>query len=184
MTLYFITGNVHKLDEINQILSPEVKIKQLDIDLDEIQSLKAEEVIKHKLLQAMEKHKGEFIVEDTSIYIDALNGFPGPLIKWFFKALGKNGIADIVLKIGKTTATVKTIIGYSDGKELLFFEGTIDGNIVAPRAESDFGFDPIFVPLGQDKTFAEMGTSEKNKISHRRKATLKFKEYYLSKNKK
>jgi XTP/dITP diphosphohydrolase len=71
------------------------------------------------------------------------------------------------------------VIGYSNGKEVLFFEGIIKGKIVKQKGESGFGWDPIFVPEGKTKTFAEMTIKEKNSISHRKKALEKFKKYYL-----
>jgi non-canonical purine NTP pyrophosphatase (RdgB/HAM1 family) len=79
-------------------------------------------------------------------------------------------------------AEAKATIGYSDGKEILFFEGIVRGKVVEEKGESDFGWDPIFQPEGFSKTFAEMAPEEKNKISHRGKAVRAFKEYYLTKN--
>ena len=179
MVLYFVTGNQHKLAEFNQILSPEIKVTQLKIELDEIQSIDSHEVIKHKLNEAAKHHSGEFLVEDTSLYLDALNGLPGPFIKWFMQTLGRKGMYNIVQKIGQYGAQAKTIIGYSNGKETLFFEGSIKGTIVEPKAESEFGWDPLFKPDGHNTSYAEMGKSEKNKISQRKQALKKFKEEYL-----
>lgn len=180
MPLYFITQNKHKMREFEQLLAPEIKVSQMGILLDEIQSLDPHEVIRHKLAEAAKHHKGEFLVEDTSLQLDALNGFPGPLIKWFITALGREGIYRIAQKLGDYGAKAKTIVGYSNGKEVLFFEGALRGAIVEPKAESEFGWDPLFKPEGHDKSFAEMGGEEKNKISQRRKALAKFKEYYLA----
>lgn len=179
MALHFITGNKHKLAEFNQILSPEIKIIQLEIELDEIQSIDPRKVIEHKLIEATKHHSGEFLVEDTSLYLDALNGLPGPLIKWFMQTLGRNGIYNIVQKTGQFGAQAKTIIGYSNGKEVLFFEGLVKGSIVEPKAESEFGWDPLFKPEGHAKSYAEIGKSEKNKISQRKQALEKFKARYL-----
>ncbi|MFA6268303.1 MAG: RdgB/HAM1 family non-canonical purine NTP pyrophosphatase [archaeon] len=181
MVLYFITGNKHKLEEFNQILFPEIKVEQLNIDLDEIQSTDPMEVIKHKLLEAQKHHKGELLVEDTSLYLDALNGFPGPLIKWFLNSVGREGIYQITQKLNNSNCFAKTMVGYYNGKEILFFEGIVKGKIVAPKSESEFGWDPLFMPEGKNQSFAEMSKEEKNSISHRKRALEKFKEYYLSK---
>ena len=78
MSLHFITGNKGKLLEVQSILGD---VTALDIDLAEIQSLDAHEIIKAKLDEARKHHNGQFIVEDTSLYFEALNGLPGPLIK-------------------------------------------------------------------------------------------------------
>jgi len=180
MELYFITGNEHKFEEFTQILSPEIKVYQKDIDLPEIQSIDPREVIRFKLIEASKYQQGELLVEDTSLTLEALNyKLPGPLIKWFVKALDRKGIFEIANKAGLFGAEAKTVVGYSNGKEVLFFEGIIKGKIVKQKGESGFGWDPIFVPEGKTKTFAEMTIKEKNSISHRKKALEKFKKYYL-----
>lgn len=87
--IYFITGNKNKFNEVKKIL-PEVE--QLDIDLTEIQETDAEAVVKAKVQEAFTKHQGPFLIEDTSLYLDALGGLPGPLIKWFMKPVGNYGL--------------------------------------------------------------------------------------------
>ena len=84
MSLYFITGSKGKFTEVQFIIP---NLKQLNIDLPEIQELDARKIIEAKLQSAFEHHAGEFIVEDTSLYLDCLNGLPGPLIKWFIKTI-------------------------------------------------------------------------------------------------
>ncbi len=175
--LYFITGNKNKFEEVGAVI-PE--IEQLDIDLPEIQELDAEEVVKAKLLEAFKHHDGEFIVEDTSVHIKALNGFPGPLVKWFTQALTHDGIVELVEKLGDSSCDMKTIIGYARNPEdIHFFEGVMSGKIVRRRdgGMGTFGWDPIFIPDGYTKTFAEMGREEKNQISYRRIAAEKLKHF-------
>ena len=182
MVLYFITGNEHKLEEVTEILAPQVKIYQLDVELAEVQSIDPQEVIRHKLIEAAKYQQGEMIVEDTSLSLEALGWkLPGPLIKFFVKALGTKGIYDLAEKYKLFGAEAKTCIGYSNGREILFFEGVVKGKLVKPKGVSGFGWDPIFIPEGKTKTFAEMGQKQKNEISHRKKAVEKFKEYYLKK---
>ncbi len=178
--LYFITGNKNKFAEAKKEMLP-IELVQKEIDLAEIQSLDSKEVIEHKLKEATKHFKGEFIVDDVSFTLDAMNGLPGPLIKFFLKSIGKKGIYNLCKPSGNFKAEAKATIGYTDGKEVLFFEGIVKGKVVEPIAESDFGWDPIFQPEGFNKTFAEMSLEEKNKISHRGKAIKKFKEYYLNK---
>ncbi|MBT3412657.1 MAG: RdgB/HAM1 family non-canonical purine NTP pyrophosphatase [Candidatus Jacksonbacteria bacterium] len=173
----FITGNKNKLKEIQAVLP---NVEQLDIDLPEIQEVDAQEIVKHKLLEALKLTSEEIIVEDTSLYLDCMNGLPGPLIKWFLKKVGIEGLAAAVEKLGNNKAEAKTIIGYARNKEdIHFFEGEIKGQIVKPRGASDFGWDPIFLPDGHDKTFAEMEPSEKNKISMRRNALNKLNDFLV-----
>ena len=171
----FITGNRGKFEEVQAIL-PEVE--QLDINLPEIQEIDAHEVIRAKLEAAYTHHAGPFMVEDISLSLACLGGLPGPLIKWFLKTIGNEGLFEIVSKFGNDTATAKTMIGYARSpEEIHFFEGTIAGRIVAPRGEGGFGWDPVFLPDGHDKTFGEMTTEEKNAISMRRIAANKLKEF-------
>jgi len=174
MKLYFITGNKNKLEEVQSIF-PE--IEGIDIDLPEIQSLDAQEVIREKLRAAQEKHIGEFIVEDTSLYISGLHGLPGPLIKWFMDSIGNNGIAKMAAAFNSQSAEAKTIIGHAkeDGS-VNFYEGVVKGKIVIPKGESEFGWDPIFMPDGYTQTFAEMTREEKVNISMRRIAFEKLRE--------
>lgn len=174
MALYFITGNANKLREAQAVL-PEVE--QLDIELPEIQDVNAHEIIKAKLGEAQKHHRGRFIVEDTSLYLKGMNGLPGPLIKWFLKTVGNEGIARLAHDFGDE-AEAKTVVGYSDdagGTE--FFEGSVKGRIVEPRGGTNFGWDPVFLPDGFDKTFAEMDAEQKNSISMRRLALNRLKVF-------
>lgn len=172
MSIYFITGNLGKLAEVKAII-PEVE--QLDIDLPEIQELDPQAVIEEKLRSAQASHQGCFIVEDTSLYFAVLNGFPGPLIKWFLKSLGTQGIYDLLAKNGNLRAEAKTMIGYIDeAGQCHYFEGSIKGKIVEPRGSNGFGWDDIFEPDGFKQTFAEMSAVEKNQVSMRQQAALKL----------
>lgn len=173
--LYFITGNDHKFEEIHSVLDG--KVEQLKIDLPEIQDFDAHNIIRAKLKEALKHHDGDFIVEDTSLYLEGLNGLPGPLIKWFIERLGRQGIANLAEKQGNTRAIAKTIIGYAHADQIHFFEGVLPGTIVSPRGESGFGWDPIFQPDGHPQTFAEMGQDKKNTLSMRKQAAQQLKSF-------
>ncbi len=173
--LYFVTGNVNKFQEANSILGD---LKQLQIDLPEIQEIDPQKIIRQKLISAFEYTDGEFIVEDTSLYLACLNGLPGPLVKWFLAAIGNEGLARLVKKYGDNAVVAKTCIGYAKScDEIYFFEGELHGYVVAPRGEASFGWDPIFQPLGYERTFAEMSQKQKNEISMRKIALIKLKEF-------
>jgi inosine triphosphate pyrophosphatase len=151
--LYFITGNKNKFNDAKTALP---KLEQLDIDLPEIQELDAKVIIKAKLMEAFKHHSGEFIVDDVSMHLEGLGGFPGPLVKWFMKALKQDGIANLLDKIGNSKAEVKAIIGYAKSpEEIYFFESSRKGNIVSPRGNGGFGWDVIFQPEGGNQTYAE-----------------------------
>lgn len=108
---------------------------------------------------------------------------PGPLIKWFVESIGSEGLVNLAQKLGNIQATAKTVIGYAPNKEeMYFFEGAVEGEIVNPRVDSAFGWDPIFKPNGYAQTFAEMGTDQKNQISQRRLAAEELKRFLAGKN--
>jgi non-canonical purine NTP pyrophosphatase (RdgB/HAM1 family) len=181
MTITFITGNAGKFKEAQAILSGLV---QLDVDLPEIQSLDPHEVIRAKLEEAR-KHgvAGAIVVEDTSLYIDALGGLPGPLIKWFLERLKAEGIAELVENLGKgNTAEARCVVGYlAEGAlESQFFEGSMRGSIVAPRGAGGFGWDVIFQPEGSNKTLGELSFEEKNTISIRAQAFANLHQSIIS----
>lgn len=175
MPLLFVTGNRHKFSEAAAMLPG---IAMFDVDLPEIQSDDAEEIILAKLAHALTLRAEPMFVEDTSLHLDALHGLPGPLVKWFLKALGCDGLARLSLDCGTTRATARCLIGFSTpGRGVRFFEGSVAGEIVLPRGDAAFGWDPIFVPEGADRTFAEMSAIEKNARSHRRLAFDAFREF-------
>lgn len=175
MALYFITGSAGKFSEAKAILGD---IEWLNEELPEIQEIDARKIIAAKLDTAREMREGEFIVEDTSLYFDCLCGLPGPLIKWFLRALGNEGVWRIAETMGNTKAEVRTLVGYADaGGGKHFFEGVIKGNVSVPRGDGGFGWDPIFRPEGYEKTFGEMTREEKNEMSMRRIALEKLKEF-------
>ncbi len=177
MPLTFITGNKNKLAEVQAILG---EVEGLAIDLPEIQDLDAHKIIAAKLNAALEHHAGPFIVEDTSLYLDCLNGLPGPFIKWFLQTVGNKGLANIAEKLGNPNAQAKTIIGYAAHKDdIHFFEVVVEGRIVPPQGETSFGWDVIFIPNGHTKTYAEMGQEEKNQVSMRSLAAQKLNNFLI-----
>lgn len=165
--IYFITGNAGKFREVEALIPD---IQQLNLDLDEIQSLDPQVVIKHKLEQAAKHHDGEFIVEDTSLSLGCLGGMPGTMIKWFQEAIGLEGIANLAARYDDQSATARTVIGYRDAQgRNHFVAGEIHGHVAAPQ-DGGFGWDAIFVPEGYDQTFGELGPEIKQSISMRRQA--------------
>jgi inosine triphosphate pyrophosphatase len=172
--IYFITGNAGKFKEAKEIFP---QLERLEIDLTEIQSMNSKEVIEAKLKEAFNYHKGPFIVEDISVSFDCLNGLPGPLIKWFLKTIGNQGMYKTVQEKGDNKATVTCSIGYAkDPKTIKYFQASIKGEIVKPSG-TGFGWDPIFKPAGYDKTFGEMTAVEKNAISMRKLALTKLEDF-------
>lgn len=175
--IIFITGNKGKLKEAKEILRG-INLVNKEIDLPEIQETDAKKVIEAKLLEARKHHKGEYVIEDVSLYLDCLNGLPGPLIKWFLEKLEKERIFEIAKKLNNFKVEAKAIVGYMDRKgKIKYFEGSVKGKISKPKGEGGFGFDQIFIPTGYKKTLGEMSPEEKNKISMRKKAFIKLAKY-------
>ena len=175
--IYFITGNKNKFREASYLIP---QLKQLDIDLPEIQDINPRTIIESKIEEAKKHSIGKIVCEDISLHIDALNGFPGPLIKWYLKSLGNIGIYENLCSSNKKAKTVATV-AYFDGNKTHFFEGMVEGEIVIPSGEG-FGFDPIFKPKGHKKTYSQMSLEEKNIISHRSIAFRKLQKYLMSEN--
>lgn len=159
-----VTGNPGKLAEFKRLLPSGLTFEAVAIDLPEIQSLDSEEIVADKARRAFEIVSKPLIVEDVTAGIDKLNGLPGPFIKFFEQSLGKDALFQLA---GETAATITCTIGYFDGTTLLFAKGMVHGRVVSARGESGFGFDFVFMPEGQAKTFAEMEHSEKDALSHR-----------------
>lgn len=173
--IIFISGNKNKFNEINNIIREKgnnrINIIRIKYDLDEIQSMDSNTVIKHKVHQAYKMVNAPVIVEDTSLEIENMNNFPGALIKFYLKSIGVEGISN---RDGGSNATAKTTIGYYDGENEYYFVGKLKGKISnSPAGNNGFGWDKIFIPDGMNnKTFAEMTNEEKNTVSMRKKAVL------------
>ena len=149
----------------------EVDFTHQAIDLEELQSFDSAEIIRHKLQQAYDIIKGPVVVEDVSAGFDAWHGLPGPFVKFFNERLGNDALYKVVGD--KAPMSASCTIGYYDGQQEIIVTGTLHGKVVSPRGES-FGFDSVFQPDGQTKTYAEMSHSEKDAISHRRLAIDKL----------
>ena len=177
----FVSGNKNKLRELNEILSENFKdiiVKQLDIDLPELQGI-PEDIVRGKLKLAIEKSKGlegPVLVEDTSLCFNAYGGLPGPYIKYFLKSIKLEGLYKMACAFEDHSAYAQSIFGLqkNGNSEPHLFIGKTDGEIVSPRGQKNFGlsgWDPCFKPNCSSKTYAEMEEDEKNKISHRGKSS-------------
>ncbi|KAG8700267.1 nucleoside triphosphate pyrophosphohydrolase ham1 [Ceratobasidium sp. 394] len=181
-TLTFVTGNANKLREVQEILASgtvPLVIESRNIDLPEIQGTPAE-VSREKCRRAAEIVGGPCITEDTSLGFVALNGLPGAYIKWFLSAVGTEGLNQMLDGFDTRAAFAQCNFAFSKGPgaEPIIFEGRTEGKIVRPRGPSKFGWDPVFEPLeGDGKTYAEMTSEAKNKISHRFRSLEKLRKY-------
>lgn len=174
--LTFITGNAAKAEQLSRHLEYPVAHKKLD--LPEIQSLNLREIIEHKTREAHKQVGGLVLVEDTSLIFSALGRLPGPLIKWFLTELDNAGLCKLLDAYENRSAVAEVCFGLYDGKELKIFEGESRGTIApVPRGGRGFGWDPIFIPEGRQKTWGEMDAEEQKDTSMRRIALKKLESY-------
>lgn len=173
----FITGNKNKLSEVKAILEPTIEVRSEAIDVIEVQG-SLEEVTIAKCKSAAEQVGGPVLVEDTCLCFNALNGLPGPYIKWFMKDIGHAGLNNLLAAYEDKSAKAVCTFGFSQGPghEPILFQGITDGKIVPSRGPTTFGWDSIFEYEGQ--TYAEMDKSAKNKISHRGRALDKLQDWF------
>lgn len=183
-TLIFATNNQHKVDEIRSILEGiftimSLKEAGLNIDIPEPHdTLQANATEKSRTVHQL-THTNCFS-EDTGLEVDALNGEPGVKSARYAGDDGsfKNNIDKLLFNLKGITirkARFRTVLSLIlDDKEYLF-EGICQGNITTERiGEKGFGYDPVFIPDGSKRTFAEMDMDEKNQFSHRKKAMEKL----------
>lgn len=172
MTLLFVTSSPGKLSEIQRILR--APVESIDVELAEPQAVDLDEVVKAKAEEAYRLVRAAVMVEDSGLFLDAWNGLPGALIKWFVLRVGVEGICAMMHEFPDRSASARTLIGYHDGS-LKLFEGVVRGHIThSPRGSGGFGFDSIFVPEGSHKTYAEMEAQEKDRYSMRQRALLRL----------
>lgn len=167
MTLYFATSNTGKFKEAKSKLKP-LQLRRLELPYPELQAASLEEVVEYALQWLKERTNKNILIEDSGLFIDALKGFPGVYSSYVYKWVGCRGILKLMEGVKNRSACFKSCVGLLIGGKATIFNGVCKGRIAFElRGEGGFGFDPIFIPRGYKRTFAEMGLEEKNKISHR-----------------
>lgn len=171
----FVTSNEHKYLELQKVFMNEgINIDWVRRKYEEIQEDSTELISMDSARKLSTEIVGKFFLEDTGLYIDSLNGFPGPYSSYVARTLGNNGILKLIQGL-KRSCHFLTVITYYDGHEFLQFEGILRGSISEEiRGNGGFGYDPIFIPDGQSITLAEMDIGTKSTISHRSVAAHRF----------
>jgi XTP/dITP diphosphohydrolase len=180
---FFVTGNIHKFNEARGVLAEyDIATAMLRVEAVEIQDDSIEEVAKASVLDAVKKCGLPVIVEDAGLFVETLKGFPGPYSSYVYRTIGAKGILELMKNVERREAYFHSVVAFSSPDEPpRCFHGKAKGRISREeKGSSGFGFDPIFSPSGQDRTFAEMTTEEKNRYSHRAQALRKFAEWYTS----
>jgi len=183
---FFVTGNVHKFQEACDVLSRfNIATAMLNIEAVEIQDDDLKKIAQASASDAARKSDLPVFVEDAGLFINALNGFPGPYSQYVHRTIGTRGILKLMETIKQRDAYFRSAVAFcgpQEKTEPLCFEGRVDGKIIfEEKGSRGFGFDPIFEPLdGNGATFAEMSAEEKNLYSHRAQALKRFADWFAS----
>ncbi len=203
MKIVFATNNQHKLQEIRDILGSEFEIVSLkdigcDVDIPETGNT-LEENAMQKAQYVYDHYNLSCFADDTGLEVEALNGEPGVHSARYAEGTDHDSEANMAKLLrnledkDNRKARFRTVIaliqkqdvcpcGCTSIKKVNRFEGIVDGSIATEKhGTAGFGYDPIFVPEGYDKSFAELGESIKNGISHRARAVAKLAEYLKQK---
>lgn len=185
-TLYFVTGNKGKFSEAkNRFSGLNIKIVRKDLGYPEIQADSLEEVALYGVNYIQSRLDKPFFLEDAGLFIDGLDGFPGVYSAYIFYRIGCHGILKLMdeFKDNKRNAYFRSVIAFKEPeKKSKLFIGESCGMISKkPLGNNGFGYDPIFIPENEKKTFAQMETTEKNQFSHRGKSLNKFIDFFKNK---
>jgi len=183
--VFFVTSNFHKFNEARRALAENgIATALLKIEVTEIQDDNLEKIAKATAQEAAVKSGLPVLVEDAGLFIKALNGFPGPYSSYVYRTIGTKGILKLMKGDDERDAYFYSVVAFCSPETVSVkcFHGKVKGRIASKeRGRKGFGFDPIFEPKGgTGKTFAEMTTFQKNKLSHRARAVKKFARWYLS----
>ncbi len=164
----FITTNEGKFEEFRTFLEPlGLQLSMSDREYPEVQADSLEDVVLYGA-SVLSRELDEFVIEDSGFFIDPIPGFPGVYSKHIHGSIGLDGVLKLVGTDRR--AHFEACILYYDGTSHVF-KGEVTGTVATERrGTGGFGYDPIFIPDGHDRTFAEMTPAEKNELSHRGRA--------------
>lgn len=199
--LTYVTTNEGKVREAREYLD---QIARAGIEYTEIQAATLGPIAAHGARDTYRRLRDPVIVDDAGLFLDALDGFPGPYSAYVEDTIGVHRLWEMVKPLENHRAEFRCVLGYCDGAgfeaspdpvdredrvaaaasgaeadaelPVKLFEGTVRGRLVPPRGEGGFGYDPIFEYNGE--TFAEIDPAAKNALSHRGRALERFAEWY------
>ena len=186
--IVFATNNLHKLQEVKEVLGDSIEIVSLaelncfDDIPETADTLEGNALIKAEYIY--NKFGVDCFADDTGLEVEALGGAPG-VYSARYAGEDNNAIANMekllqnMKQHSNKNACFRTVIAYIEQGKIHYFEGKIEGNIATePKGKAGFGYDPVFIPTGYDLSFAELGAEEKNKISHRALAANQFAQFF------
>lgn len=185
--LVFATNNQHKLNEVKSVVGEKFRILSLkDIDCKDDIPETADTLEGNALMKARyiyDKYGVDCFADDTGLEVDALDGQPGVYSARYAgeendSQKNMNKLLKVLKDESNRKARFRTVLALIENGKASCFEGIVEGVITHEKSgDAGFGYDPIFVPTGYEKTFAELGDDEKNKISHRALAIHKLSDY-------
>lgn len=181
MILRFVTGNKGKLSEARTHLERAgVRVRAAKATPVEPQATNLRDVAVAKAESVRGRVKVPYFVEDAGFFIPALNDFPGVFSAHAYDTIGCKGILRLLTTRHARSARFEAVVALVEGAgPPRIFEGVVMGRVPArQRGDQGFGFDPIFVPEGGRKTFAQMGAQAKNQVSHRARALDALASYF------
>jgi len=171
----FITGNQKKVEHLEHWLG--LPVHHHKLDLHEVQSLDIHEVTEHKARQAYEILQAPVLVEDTSLTFTAMGRLPGTFVKWFLEEIGNDGLAKLAASLPHQQAYCTVTYAFCDGKDVQFFGVRTDGSVPPEPRGGGMGWNPVFIPEGETRTFGEMTLDEVEPYSPRAKAIQLLKKF-------
>lgn len=172
----FVTGNEHKLSQVEQFLG--FPVQHRAVDLDELQSTKLEIIVEHKARQAYEAVGTPVLVEDAELVFTAIAPLPGPFIKWF-NEIGSDKVCRMLDGFGDRSAYARLLYALYDGNDMHLFEGIMYGSIATKPSlgSRGFGFDNLFINDGFTMPRADMSEADYAATSYRNQALDKIRTY-------
>ena len=168
----FVTTNEGKFREVStKLAEAHVKLVHEDRTYPEIQADRLEKVVRFAATILDDQIRGDYLIDDSGLFLEEFGGFPGVYSSYVYKRLGCAGVLKLLNGARNRAARFETVFLFRTSDEHEVFHGECRGSIAdRERGTGGFGFDPIFVPDGATKTFAEMTMTEKNAVSHRARA--------------
>ncbi len=182
LTIRYVSKNPDKIAEVSSLLEQQnIKIIGISAEIQELQTANLKDLVHDKAIKAFAKVGRPLIVEHTGLFLPAFGNLPGGLTQPFWDQLKANNFSTWFGRLSTNKAIAKSIIGYTDGKQVHYFIGKVSGRISPePRGDKKFGWDCVFIPDGDDLTFAELGDG-KHRASMRHQALTKFARFLKKK---
>lgn len=171
-----VTGNKGKVVEVSLGLGK--PITQVELHIDEIQSLDLSHIVKRKAEDAFAILKKPLLTDDAGLFIYEWQGFPGPFVKYIESSGGPRLMLDMAQTLIDRRAYFICAMAYHDGENIHVAEGRLEGRLSIEIQPGGWGFDPIFIPEGYNQTMGYLRDNKVTFISHRNRALDQLKKLF------